>query len=129
MTTKLFLCYLYSNLFWKIMLVGKGGKITKLEIKKCKFYSPCESRYILKMLCKNHEGPGFISGGDTGFVLRGRLIISSTNQYSRLKLKKQMASICNIQYYLKLTSCSGISNPLMVENLNLPLKATWFLLV
>lgn len=58
------------------MLAGEGGKITKLEVRKRKFYSPYESKYILKMLCKNLEGPSFILGGDTGFVLRGSLIIS-----------------------------------------------------
>lgn len=76
------------------MLVVKGGKITKLETRKCKFYSPYESRYILKMLCKNLEGPGFILGGDTGFVLRGRLIISSTSQYSRTEIEKNKWPPC-----------------------------------
>lgn len=69
------------------MLVGKGRKITKLEIKKCTFYSPYESSSILKMLCKNLEDPGFFLGGNSSFVLKGKLIVSSRNQDSRTEIE------------------------------------------
>lgn len=71
------------------MLEGKRGKVTKCEIRKCLFYSFYESSNIFKMLCKNLEEPDFISGSGTGFVLKGRLIISLISQYSQTEIEKK----------------------------------------
>lgn len=49
--------------------ISEEKKITKLEIRKCSFYSLCDFGSILKMLCKDLENPGFILGDGTSFYV------------------------------------------------------------